>query len=581
LGSTAFSLWTDEGWTIWYVEAQNPITTIELLLENRHPPLYFIVVSIWQNFAGNSLLALRFVGIASGLITTALVYRMGADWFNKSTGLYAAAIFAVLDIAVYYTQEVRHYGWLTMFAMLTSFLFLRYLRRPRQPLWIGYALSVTGLMLTHYFGLFIMVLQAFFGMIIWNGNFAEKRRLFAGWILSFVLYLPWFIVVLATLSTITRGVGGFPGSFTSTYDDLLKMLELLFGGQIALLGGTFLIGVLNQERLTTQRWYILAAGGGMFIALFWLNTVVGVLSTRMIYFMAPMLVIIVGYGLTRFSTRYANLLVIGSVLVSLTTTPILQPRINSRGVSELLQGQYTPGDLIMLELGWTDFTLRYELLQSLPAAAEDVFSTVWLWEPEDIVADAEQRLQNYERVWVIQWLHAPVVLPRLDDGWLGYETTYSENVPNTEEVVTSSPIIVRMYQRPVPIEENPLAAYDNGLILQDAIFDSTPDLSLPLHVDLWWQTAAPLPLDYSAGVLLRDVNGGIVWQEDSALTNVPSSQWAVDTLHHGRHTLTLPEDLPPGDYSLSVVVYYFEDATNPLQADHQTIVDVGVIQVRE
>ena len=67
VGSTHFTLWTDEGWTTWFVQDQNPLLTMGRLLRSRHPPLFFITLATWQNFAGTSHLAMRFPEIMMGI----------------------------------------------------------------------------------------------------------------------------------------------------------------------------------------------------------------------------------------------------------------------------------------------------------------------------------------------------------------------------------------------------------------------------------------------------------------------------------------------------------------------------------
>jgi len=62
--------------------------------------------------------------------------------------------------------------------------------------------------------------------------------------------------------------------------------------------------------------------------------------------------------------------------------------------------------------------------------------------------------------------------------------------------------------------------------------------------------------------------------------SLPSSQWSPGALVHGRHALHLPQDLPQGDYSLGVVVYYFEEPNAPLMSNGETIVEIGTIQVK-
>lgn len=574
---TDFPLWTDEGWTIWYVETQSAIETIERLFSNRHPPLYFVSLSLWQNVAGNSHLSLRFLAVLSGILTTAFVYRIAADAFNKKTGLYAALLFAVLDISIYYSQEVRHYSWLTMMAVITSALFLRYIRRPHRSIGLAYLLSVTAIMLTHYFGLFILIVQAIYGVFFWRTGLKQKRNLIVIWVDSLILYLPWMIVVISTLSMITRGVGNFPGSFNSTLPDLIAMLNLFFDRQIALLGGVYLIGVLNLYRRKLPQLYVAVSGGGLFIIMWFLNYQVGVLSARMIYYLTPFLVIICAYGLVQINTRIAVVLTAAFLFTAFIDNPVIQPRLNLPEMTAQIESEYVAGDLIVIETGWTDFATEYEIKQAIPQSIPTLFATARIWNPDLIVKDADSILADYDTVWLVQWLHAPVVLPRLLDGWHDFELVASYEIENHEPVAVPDPIRIYRFQRP-QLDNQPLI-FGNKIELHDAIFPDELSPSDSLHIDLWWQTDEALQRDYSSGIFLMDASGQVVTQLDTALAETPSSQWQAGDFIHVSRSVQIPETLPTGEYTLNIVAYYFEDPANPLAVDGQPFISLGTLTI--
>ena len=75
-------VWTDEGWSTWAASDHRIDVILDNVAKDRHPPLYFLSLSAWWTIAGDSRIALRFLSIASGLLTVAAVYRIGADWFG-------------------------------------------------------------------------------------------------------------------------------------------------------------------------------------------------------------------------------------------------------------------------------------------------------------------------------------------------------------------------------------------------------------------------------------------------------------------------------------------------------------------
>jgi len=86
-----------------------------------------------------------------------------------------------------------------------------------------------------------------------------------------------------------------------------------------------------------------------------------------------------------------------------------------------------------------------------------------------------------------------------------------------------------------------------------------PGASLPIL--LQWQADQPLPTNYTVFVHLIGADGKIVAQHDSYptwLTAQPTSQWLPGQPILDRHTLTLPNDLPPGNYTLLAGLYNAE-----------------------
>jgi hypothetical protein len=80
---------------------------------------------------------------------------------------------------------------------------------------------------------------------------------------------------------------------------------------------------------------------------------------------------------------------------------------------------------------------------------------------------------------------------------------------------------------------------------------------------LWWQApdgSEPPLRDYSIGLQLLDSNGRLVAQADGPIRHYGEETVQTSQLQPGRiymdvRPLDLPPDLPPGDYTLAVVVY--------------------------
>lgn len=78
-----------------------------------------------------------------------------------------------------------------------------------------------------------------------------------------------------------------------------------------------------------------------------------------------------------------------------------------------------------------------------------------------------------------------------------------------------------------------------------------------LNLQLWWETLTPLDTDYTVFVHLLNTAGDIVAQGDGVPVNgrYPTSAWEVGESIIDSHLITLPPDLPAGEYRLIVGLY--------------------------
>ncbi len=85
--------------------------------------------------------------------------------------------------------------------------------------------------------------------------------------------------------------------------------------------------------------------------------------------------------------------------------------------------------------------------------------------------------------------------------------------------------------------------------------EAAPGDRIPLA--LYWQATEPVTEDLSVFVHLLDPAGELAWQEDGAAAHGtrPTWSWAPGEVVVDPHTVALPEDLPEGNYLLTVGLY--------------------------
>ncbi len=607
---SSWPVWTDEGWSIWATDDARLDVVLDNLAHDRHPPLYFVALRGWRSLAGDSPLALRYLSIAAGLLTVAVTYRIGADVFGKRAGLYAALLFAALPIAVYYSQEVRHYGWFMLFVALSWLYFLRYLKRPRLGILLGYILSLTLAFYTLYFAILPLAIQILVGLF-WRYSprnpllnpppqareeIHPKLWLLGAWIITSVLYAPW-LWVIATIQfpTLTSGIGNLPGTYAATLANIPAIGELLLGTQWALLLGLGALALWSMWRNrkgahtgAPLQWIVVFGGVGLLIIMFILSIKLNLLSGRTLVFLVPLLVVVCGYGANLIESisikdglKPALILIGAWILVTLATPTVIQPRIDSDVAARIVAQDYAAGDLVVLETGWDDNAFAYELRQVIPNAEiirtitrADIYS-----HDKDLLPAITPQLESHRRVWVVQWLQAPQIMNALESGTVGFKPVIRRELPvnaDYRQRFGDSVIKMVLYEKP----ELDVTSHQFGdlFTLHDALAPTQASPGDRLPIDLWWSALKQPTLDYSVGVFVLDSSGAVRADHNGSPSDKPTTQWSVDELYFDRHTLTLPADLPAGHYSIVVKVYWYGD-NQALPVDGQPYVTIGEIEV--
>ncbi|MCA9866722.1 MAG: hypothetical protein KC410_09575 [Anaerolineales bacterium] len=85
-------------------------------------------------------------------------------------------------------------------------------------------------------------------------------------------------------------------------------------------------------------------------------------------------------------------------------------------------------------------------------------------------------------------------------------------------------------------------------------YNGTIEVASPgdvLDLSLYWQAQRPLEIDYQSFVHVIDSSGELVAQSDKLNPGeFPTSRWPIDKYVPDRHQIRLPDDLPPGVYSV-------------------------------
>jgi hypothetical protein len=155
-------LWWDEGWSVYF--ATTPVENLmELTAVDIHPPLYYLLLHLWIGLVGAGPLAVRLLSALVGTATIPLLYLVGKRLFGTRAGVLAALLLAISPFHIYYSQEVRMYGLVTLLG-LAAFGFALHWEPGIQRsgnlgfgAWAGYVVAATAALYTQYYAVFLLL----------------------------------------------------------------------------------------------------------------------------------------------------------------------------------------------------------------------------------------------------------------------------------------------------------------------------------------------------------------------------------------------------------------------------------------
>lgn len=572
------SLWSDEGISL--QRAALPLTQMLAELPVEHLPGYFLLLHLWLPWAGDHDFALRFLSLWPGVVSVALIYRLGGDLGCRRAGVTAALLLATSGFQIWYAQEARMYTWLLATSLLAMLALWRLLevdgrRRNRWGWGVLYALATAATVYLHLFGALVPLAQAVF-VIGWAVS-GQHWRGFGRWLAAaagaLLLFAPWLPRVL--------GIFGFSG-WREAGDPAEIPWRYLAAFTVS--------DAMPDPWRTPLVWlYALLALAGL---LYWRRTrraAVWLLATSVLL---PMLAVIaLALRNPDYHERYAItvtapllLLVAGGVGWLDWRTWRRSPTPSARAVSPatalplIAALALTGANLIAVQRLYTNATLHKPDFRS---AAQTIMAGL---QPGDVVlvdgpdpnkvflhyykgaapviavgelertplAEADVRLRELTagapHIWELLYFHTPATVQvwLATQGW-ATEPTYHNGIRVTRYgMATTAPITV-----PLGID------FGDALRLEQVTLNTlTLQPSDLLRVSTDWFTHAAAP-EYKFSLRLHDAAGSVVQSVDYTPQNwfAPTNVWIVGQPARDQRGFQLPANLPPGDYRLTLRLY--------------------------
>lgn len=170
------SMAPDEAWSITFAGLSwRKLINVMWQRELNMGP-YYILLKIWIAIFGDSELAVRSLSVVFSVFAVAMTFAIGKKLFDAKTGLVAASLLAVNAFLIEYAQEARSYTLLIFMANTSVYFFINMIQDQNVKNHVLYVFSSVLLVYSHFFGLFILIVQAI-SLIFFAGEKVNYRRL--------------------------------------------------------------------------------------------------------------------------------------------------------------------------------------------------------------------------------------------------------------------------------------------------------------------------------------------------------------------------------------------------------------------
>jgi mannosyltransferase len=385
---TYHSLWFDEAMsTFWAARPAAYIWRVGLsLAEDRHPPVYYLLLRGWTLLFGTDDFAVRSMGVLIGALAVLPAYGIGRRLGGRRAALLGALLLALNPFLVWYSQEARMFMPATTFVLVGLYGVVRLADSPR---WWGALLIVLGFVAALYsylYSAFILPVAGAWLLLMWWRDRDQGRAPAASFwpgvaALAVVglLFLP-----LARAAWLVSGAESTPGrAFAGLLPGLGDLLKAYAVGWPHWNPAWTIAAVVGAAALALAGWLLPSRErgnrlGGAFLAA-WLLVVIlvgGLLlsrdrrifaETRYQIALVPALCLSWGralsglWGWRRLAGVVATALVLATTLAALPYDwTVENRRENWREAAAFVQARAGPNDAILIQTDYVRIAfLRY------------------------------------------------------------------------------------------------------------------------------------------------------------------------------------------------------------------------------
>ena len=589
-------IWGDEAFSIWL--SSQALTDVVAGGSDTHPPLYPSLLYLWLRLAGSVPLTTRFLSVLGGTLLVPVVYILGCCAFPSSSpppfgagqdsssrgrnwqvGGLAAILVAISPILVYYSQETRMYGMVTLLAAISVYWAVRLIKEPDcRVAWLAYYVATLAAAYTHYYAFFVILAENLVLITLWL--YLRQRRNLTHWFVAqgciTLAYLPWILVQTAFLS----------GKASARFEEWGLAPALRIAGETlsafsaglavpsmttALVTMLFLIavaaGLIALVRRSRPQSWLIAAYFFLPLSLAWVaNPIMPFFYPRYLLLIAPAFYLLAAWGVTAWQDLWRPLSIVGAALLLVgslfsllgyyTDDDFLRGRYGQ--MMAHIQANAQPGDGLILANQLQRPIFEYYQPEGLEASYFPKYE--YALEDPRTALDLAAFASRHPRLWLIRFGNPAEYdpqgfLPRwlathgskaYFDGWVDADLSLYVMTPAGKSSATQQPLRV-----------------DFGDQVRLLGYAFSADQVAPgdtLLLTLYWQALVPIPERYTVFTHLLDGSERIVAQVDSEPQGggLPTDRWDAGQVVQDNYALTIDPNAGSGLHVVEAGMYLLE-----------------------
>jgi len=341
MGLGTRGVWLDEAYEIGIVNGAAVKDIITGLRNDVSPPLHYIILAQVTKLFGPHELHLRLPSVLFGLLLIAAVYGMMRRMFPETQSAFISALFITLSpVDIFYSQEIRPYSMLALLGVVSFFSLTRGLATGRLFWWITCSISLILTFFTHYSSGILFL--SFIAVAVFTAPDRARLMQFviAGIPLAavFILWYPEFQIHshnagFHTSSAVWSSLGARVAllsfnTFMGAYDIPSYLLRVPSSPLEALAYAVYVPSIVLAVRdcfsgrvEKEQRTFLISLliYGALSYAIILMAAMTGraaLLPGRTDFIIYPAVVMLAGYGLSRFNQPWRSIALCTAILIS-------------------------------------------------------------------------------------------------------------------------------------------------------------------------------------------------------------------------------------------------------------------------